>query len=270
MSAFSNFSIIQNALPVDGVPATGNFEPVLNIIPNTFNSPTGNSDSPYNTIYIGDSSNNIVGSETTPYLPVALPAYIPTLYENMYYVQTNLKNIISTTDTPDNREYPTSYAVKRYVASQLQGSEYLVPNVEFEEFISTGLTTSFLASSNLTQSPNVETFTDTTTNVTTFVTTFNMNTIDSARSGAEKVCINTTPLGLVGETQNNVLQIVLNKASQAFIVNGKSYSCYVFSNLGDTLNMFQFINPNTGDELFFVINYGGLFSTTPYYQSPSP
>jgi len=263
----STFNTIQNAIPQGGVPGTGQFPPVLNILPDTFNTPTGLSDPPYNAVIIGDSSSNIVGSATTPYLPVALPAYIPTLYANMYYVQTNLKNTIPTDVIQDNnREYPTSYAVKQYVASQLAGSEYLVPDLTNDYSISTGLTTTFLASSDLAQSPNVVSYVDTVTGMTTYVTTFGMNPIDSARVGAQKVCINSTPLGVVASGQTNVLQIVLS-TNQYFVVNGKQYGCYAYSNLGDTLTMFQFVNTNVTPptELFFVITYGGLFSQSAYY-----
>lgn len=276
MSAFSNFGTIETSLPVNGVPATGQFTPVLNVVPNTFNTSTGASDTPYNTIYIGDASSNIVGSTTTPYLPVALPAYIPTLYENMYYVQNNLKNTIPTADVSNNREYPTIYAVKQYVATQLQGSELLIPVVGVTEAISTGFTTSFLEASQLPDSPNVDVLTDISNNVVTYVTTFSIKPIDSARSGAEKVCISTTPLGIVatnaqtGTKTNQLLQIVLDD-SQLFIVNGKAYRSYAFSNLGDTLNMFQFINPNPQPgnpaQLFFVLSYGGLFSVEQYYKT---
>lgn len=279
MSAFSNFGTIQSSLPVGGVPANGQFTPVLNVEPNTFDTTTGASDTPYNTYYIGDASTNIVGSVTTPYLPVALPAYIPTLYENIYYVQNNLKNEIPLTVQADNREYPTSYAVKQYVASQIQGSQYLIPESTPapEKVISTGVNTTFVAASTLTNSANVQVFTDTDTNITTYVTTYNINPIDTSRSGAEKVIISTSAIGIIDTTttpqKNQVMQIVLDSSDQAFIVNGKAYNSYAFSNLGDTLNMYQFINPTplpgNPSQLFFVISYGGLFKLgTPYYSSP--
>jgi hypothetical protein len=261
----NNYNTVQNALPQSGVPGTGLFSPTVNVVPNTYNTPTGKSDSPYNTVYIGDSPDNIVGSSTTPYLPMALPSYIPTLYENMYQVQTNLKNQITDEDI-DNREYPTIFAVKQYVNTQLQGFEYLVPPSGSSIQISTTLTTSFLTASQDSQSDNVQTFNDSVTGMTTYITTYNIKPMDSTRNGAEKVCINTSPIGrLANENITQNIQIVLSDPNQSFVVNGQSYKCYVPASLGDTLNMFQFINPDTSAELFFVLSYGGLFSGTPYY-----
>lgn len=267
----SNYTTIQSSLPSAGVPATGQFTPTPNVQPNTFDASAGlTPDPPYNTVCIGDASTNIVGTSTTPYLPMALPAYIPTLYENMYRVQTSLKNVIPTVDVSNNREYPTIYAVKQYVASQLSGSEILVPDPapEPELYISTGVTTTFLTASIIPTSYNVTVHTDSpTTGVTTFITTYPMNMIDNARNGAEKVIINTSALGSTdGGINYRLLQIVLQEPNQFFVVNGQTYKCYAFTTLGDSLNAYQYINQTTGVEFFFVLSYGGIFSNTPYYS----
>ena len=66
----------------------------------------------------------LIGTAGQPYMNVALPAYITTLYNNTYKINENLKNSISTAAI-DNREYPTSYAVQQYVQSQVSGTQII-------------------------------------------------------------------------------------------------------------------------------------------------
>ena len=259
--------IIQDSLPKDGVPANGQFNPADNLVLNSFDNKTGQTtDSPYNTIYIGDAANNLVGSSTTPYLHMALPAYIPTLYENIYHIQTNLKDEI-VDNVLNEREYPTSNAVKNYVTTQLQGRELLTPSSTGEVTISTVLTTSFLKASK-TQGLNVGIREIDGKQV--YATTYNINRIGTSRDGAEKICINISPLG-AGTDPNNPndiynLQIVLD-ADQFFVAGGKEYKCYVPACLGDVLSMVQYIDQN-GKDRFFVLSYGGVFNDIPYYPLP--
>lgn len=259
----SDLNIVQAALPEGGVPATGLFNAVDNVVANTFNTSSGNNDSPFNGVYIGDSSANIVGTSNTPYLPMALPAYIPTLYENVYHVQTNLKNSIPPTPVADNREYPTIYAVKQYVASQIAGTQLLEPDAESKKSISTGVTSTFLTASSVNNSANVRTLSD--NGVDTYITTYDFLEIDPARSGGEKVCINISNLGVTGPNTKHYVQILLTRENQYFVVNGKQYKCYVYASSGDALGMYQYIRTSSGAELFFVLNYGGLFSESAYY-----
>ena len=273
----SNKTTVENALPIGGVPATGTFLPVDNVVPGTFNTPTETTDPPYNAIFI-DAPDKIVGTSTTPYLPMALPSYIPTLYENMYHVQTNLKDEILTSGTIGGRDYPTINAVKNYVATQLSGVQLLVPEEGVKLSISTGLTTSFLTASSIDGSLNVSLtiIPNPETNVDTqfFATTYDFETIATARNGSEKLCINASNIGVTSGASSNPIiieniQLFLSKSNQHFIVNGQRYKYYVPACLGDTLNLVQFIDPNTQDELFFVITYGGLFSQKEYYPLPS-
>lgn len=261
----NNEKTIQNALPLNGVDANGLFNPTNNVQPNKFNAPSSSTDSPYNTVYIGDTVDTLVGSETVPYLPMALPAYIPTLYENIFHIQTNLKQKIEDTIV-NEREYPTTIAVKSYVQSQLSGRETLTPSSTGEVTISTVLTTSFLKASK-TQGLNVGVRTNT-EGKTVYTTTYNINKIDTARDGSEKLCINISPLG-AGTDPNNPddiynLQILLED-KQEFIVYGKSYKCYVPGCLGDGLKMVQYIKDDK--DIFYVLSYGGVFKNEVFYTS---
>ena len=258
--------IIQDSLPKDGVPANGQFSPADNLVPNSFDDRTGQTtDSPYNTVYIGDTVDTLVGSVTVPYLPMALPAYIPTLYENIFHIQTNLKEKIEDTIV-NEREYPTTIAVKAYVQTQLSGRELLKPadSPTIELNISTVLTTSFLTAP-MTTSKNV--LIREIDGKQVYATTYNINRIGTSRDGAEKICINTSPIGVINTAGDiNNLQIVLD-ADQFFVVGGKEYKCYVPACLGDVLSMVQFIDPN-GKDRFFVLSYGGVFNDIPYYPVP--
>lgn len=247
-------SVAQNALPTGGVPATGLFQPVVNIVPNTYSEATGFTDAPYNETLIGDASSNLVGTASKPYIQMALPTYIPTLYANIYDMQTNLKNTIPIDSSTDNREYPTSYAVKQYVATQLFGSETLIPIPDVPETISTGLTTTALVANIDTASPNV-TLAD-----GVYTTHFDIDAIDSTRSGATKNVVCITDLGLDASGNTLVLKVELS-VDRYFVVNGQFYNTYEFVSMGDSLTMLQFLSqtPSGQQNLFFVTNYGGVF-----------
>jgi hypothetical protein len=248
----------QSALPTGGVPATGLFQPVVNIVPNTYNISTGDSDAPYNQTLIGDSSSNLVGTATKPYIQMALPTYIPTLYSNVYDIQTNLKDEIPLETSVNNREYPTSYAVKQYVASQVFGSETLVPVAGTTPLvISTGLTTTALVANTVEGSPNVS------LNGNVYTTHFDINDIDPTRSGASKNVVCITDLGLDASTNVVLVLKVELGLDKYFVVNGQFYNTYEFVSMGDSLTMIQFLSstadPDIQQSLFFVTNYGGVF-----------
>ena len=245
----------QDALPATGVPATGNFQPVVNIVPNTYNTESGVTDAPYNRTLIGDSADNLVGSANKPYIAMALPAYIPTIYNNIFDIQMNLQDVIPLTDMPNNRVYPTSLAVKNYVASQLFGSETLVPETGVTETVSTGLTTTACVANEATGSPNV---TITNEDDKTYYTThFDIDDIDSARNGATKNIICLTDLVNTSTKVYN-MQIRLT-GNKFFVASGGVYKTYSFVAQGDSLTMLQFIN-TAEQNIFYVITYGGVFS----------
>jgi hypothetical protein len=249
------------SLPSTGVPATGFFSPVLNIATGSYNTQTGNTNPPYNRTLIGDSSQNLVGSVNKPYLQMALPSYIPTIYNNIYDIQMNLQDVIPTEDISDSRQYPTSYAVKNYVASQLFGSETLEPASGTTYTISTGLTTTALVANKATTSGNVLTTTVTNqddSTITTYYTTYyDIDTIDVARSGSTKFIICLTDLIVTPDTVYN-MQIRLTE-DKYFVASGQAYKTYSFVSQGDCLSILQFIN-DSDQNVFFVTSYGGVFS----------
>ena len=238
-----------DTIPNGGVNATGYYTPVVNI--SGYDSQTGQSDAPYNKTLIGDASSNIVGSSENPYLPGILPVYIPTLYQNVYDIQTNLKDAI-TSDSTENRTYPTSLAVKNYVASQLAGFEYLSGD---DTTISTTVSTSILGENN---SPTINTNID--TNTITYEYLYTFTSIDVARNGAGKTVINNVSLiPTIINNERTINTMIISAGSQGnFVVLGKTYKYYQFSGKGDTLDMVQFIDINN-NSVFFVKTYSGLF-----------
>lgn len=269
----SNFTP-EFSLPTGGIPATGIFTAVQNIVDNTFESKTGQTDPPYNQTLIGDSSDNVVGSFNNPYLPMALPAYIPTIYQNIYDVQTNLKDRIPIEDMSSNRLYPTSYAVKQYVQLQLFGSETLVPNSGADTLIvATGLTTTALVANDENTGNNVDVYLnykDSSSNL--YVTHFGINEIPSTRQGATKNIICLTELGnqydASGNFKNEIYSMQIDLTvpvtdpvtvqNAYFLVAGTQYLIYRFAAKGDGVTMLQF--KENGVDYFYVTNYGGVFS----------
>jgi len=230
---------LSETIPINGIPATGLYKPPTNIT--GFDTVSGeNLDPPYNETLIGDSSNNLVGTATNPYLPAILPVYIPTLYANVYSMQTNLVNDLSV-NFEEGRQYPTATAVKNYVASQLSGFESITASP-----VSTSLTTSILLA---TSNPTVVV----TNGVSCSNHVYEMNVIDSARNGAEKIAICNIPLSATATMSLSA------GPNAVFAVLGKTYKYYQFAIQGDMIDMIQFINSSNGSYNFIVKSYGGYF-----------
>ena len=233
---------ISKTIPKNGIPADGVYNPPTNI--EAFNTlKSGVEVTPYNETLIGDSALNVVGTSTNPYLPAILPVYIPTLYENIYSIQTNLVNDLITVSYDDNRQYPNAKAVKDYVASQLAGFELVTASA-----VSTILTTSIL------QIGQDSTFVEKdTANGLLKKYSYEINSIDTSRNGAEKIIICNAALS------NTVTMTLSAGTNGKFAVLGKYYSYYQFPIQGDIIDMIQFINTETTQQNFFVKSFGGKF-----------
>ena len=276
---------IQGALPNGGVPATGEFIPTQNILSDTYNTQSGSNDSPYNQL-IGMTDSDVSalpGQSETPYLNAGLPAYIPTLYWNMYQTNINLQDEIPAEDMDNNRLYPTSLAVKNYVQTQLFGSEIIdvTSNLVTPATISTGITTSLILgiTSSYTGStpPNVFEVQDSATNTNTFVTSIMINPIDLSRDGAQKNVMCVSALGQDTVSTSNYYYMQMSAGYQddtaRFVVNGGLYKFYAFTNAGDSLVLIQYIaSDNDGNSVnrFFIMGgYSGIFSNELIYSNSS-
>ena len=88
----------------------------------SFNTVPANSSNSYSNVIMNPAK--LIGTTSAPYMNVALPAYISTLYNNVYNINSSLQNSISTAAS-DNRNYPTSFAVQQYVQSQISGTQII-------------------------------------------------------------------------------------------------------------------------------------------------
>jgi hypothetical protein len=294
-----------NARPIDGVKSTGIFTPNQNVT--KFNVQSGVSDPPFNVILavrdqnnnlLEDGPRNLVGSATTPYVPSALPVYIPTLYASVYEIQSGLVNgPLESELTEDNRKYPTVKAVKNYVASQLAGSEIVTAKINEDDTtvkkISTNLVTTILnkiadydyyaADIISPNGPNINIITNLNGDAPddrVILYNFPLNQIDESRNGSVKRIVNASILLNDFTLENGIAASeaicvslypdpnpsVSGITKRVFIANGKEYKSYYFSHIGDFLEMVQVIQivnetttPIQKAEIFFVTNYGGTF-----------
>ena len=285
-----------NTRPKDGVRSTGLFEPKNNVT--GFNAPSGVSDPPFNVILSVDGSNNLVGSASTPYVPSALPVYIPTLYASVYEIQSGLVNgPLEDELTENNRKYPTVKAVKNYVASQLAGSQIVIAKINEVDTtvkkISTNLVTTILnkiadydyyaAGIISPNGPNINLITNLNGDAPddrVILYNFPLNQIDESRDGSVKRIVNGSLLLNNFTLENGIAASeamcvslyqdpnpsVSGITKRVFIANGQEYKSYYFSHRGDFLEMVQVIQivnetttPIQKAELFFVTNYGGTF-----------
>ena len=273
---------IQGALPAGGVPATGEFTPTQNIITNTYDTQSGSNDSPYNQL-IGMTDTDVTalpGHGDTPYLNAGLPAYIPTLYWNMYQTNVNLQDEIPAEDMSNNRLYPTSLAVKHYVQTQLFGTEIIDVTSELSSIqsISTGITSSLImgiTSAYTGQTPpNVFSIFDSETLTTTYVTSIMIDPIDSTRNGAQKNVMCISALGQDVSVTSNYYYMQMCAGYQndtaRFVVNGAIYKYYAFTNAGDSLVMIAYIatdgQGNQYNRFFIMGGYSGIFSNELIYS----
>lgn len=281
-----------NARPKTGVRSTGLFNPIQNVT--GFNNVTVETDKPFsvtlavrdnNNNLLPDGKNNLVGSESTPYVPSALPVYIPTLYASVYEIQSGLVNgPLEEELTENNRKYPTVKAVKEYVASQLAGSERVVayntndfPSYTDVSTVSTNLVTTILnkiagykyddTAVDLPQGPNIQTVSN--DNNSTILYEFPIDNIDISRNGSVKRIVNASKLEKEFKVGTNIKPVSESMriyfmddnrfTKRAFVVNGEYYKSYFFGYAGDFIEMVQVIQTDTKEELFFVTNYGGAF-----------
>lgn len=208
----------------------------------------------------------LIGTVGQPYMNVALPAYITTLYANTYKINENLKNSISTAAV-DNREYPTSYAVQQYVQSQVSGTQ--------------------LINGSTLENGNGNTYTVNTTTVNTIIATANsaaqgftystpygspgsisiywMDTsVNAPRNGASKTVMfsATNYLTDVSGVVTYDLAFLYAGDNSNFVHMGENYKYYQFVIRGDFLDFIQSYNSGTSSWEWIVKDSLGVFSNT--------
>lgn len=205
----------------------------------------------------------IVGTPSQPYIPVALPAYISTLYTNAYYANNNLQNDIAPVAL-DDRHYPTSFAVQNYVQSQLLGTQLINGTAGNVTHVVTTSKTNTL----ITQTPNVARQyrynNDLASNGVGDVALFWMDTAANApRNGASKLVMfadrNDYLVDSSGSDSGDLAFLYAGNGSY-FIYMGQPFRFYQFVIVGDSLSFVQAYVPSTSTWNWIVTSSMGIFT----------
>ena len=246
-----------STLPVP-IPSDGTFTVVKTITDGSFSSP--NVSSIYSNYILSPSA--IVGTESAPYMPIALPAYVSTLYQNIWNINNNLKDNISNAST-DNREYPTSYAVQSYVQSQLSGTQIMSGSDPSNNQSSVHTTVSnTVIKTVLLSTANSGTYTNGSVNPAVQlvpVATYIMDTeANVTRNGATKTVVFADTAWLA----NGQLVFLSAGANSDFIIAGQRQNYYQFTFLGDFVTFIMVRNADNNGWNWLVTNYQSRFSQT--------
>jgi len=205
----------------------------------------------------------LIGTESQPYMNIALPAYIATLYDNVYKINTNLKNSISTAAI-DNRDYPTSYAVQQYVQEQIAGTQTINGAAGNNTYIvnttmtNTVITTANTAAVGFSYTKNGH------AGIKTIAMYWMDTSANSARNGATKTVM-FSPENYLRDASGNVthnLAFLYAGDSSNFLNLGANYKYYQFVARGDFVDFIQNYNTSTNSWEWMVKDSLGNFSNS--------
>ena len=249
MSGFANQIIPSLPSPISG---NGLFA-VNVVVPNvdsSFNTPQGTTQSDSYSYPLMDPA-NLIGTPSHPFMGVGLPAYITTLYNNVYNINTNLQNDISGAAS-DTRDYPTSFAVQQYVQSQISGTQ-IISGTNNTNIVVTTLNNTLIQ----TIPSTAETFSYSNGNTTSSMSLFWMDTSpNNSRVGASKTVI-FCQLGYLisggSITGNNVFLYAGDSSN--FVYMGNEYKYYQFAFVGDSLSFIQAYSTTTSSWSWLITNF---------------
>jgi hypothetical protein len=201
----------------------------------------------------------LIGTPSTPYMNVALPAYITTLYKNVYNINTKLTNDISEAAAND-RKYPTSYAVQQYVQSQIAGTQ-IINGDNNVKLVNTTMTNTLIQ----TAVSAAQGFTYVNGDQSSYISVFWMDeTLNAPRNGATKTVMFSASgylTNLDGSTSGNIAFLYAGDDSH-FVHLGQQYKHYQFVIRGDFLDFVQSYNSSTSSWDWLVKDSLGVFSNT--------
>lgn len=247
---------------------TGNgFFQVTNVVPHSTGSfePHPNNPSTSYSYPLMDPA-NLIGSPSTPYMNVALPAYITTLYRNVFELNTKLTNDISEAASND-REYPTSYAVQKYVQSQVSGTQ-IINGANNTHLVNTTMTNTLIQSA----VSAAQGFTYVNGDQSSTISIFWMDeTTNLPRNGATKTVMfsATGYLTNLNGTPSGNLAFLYAGDDSYFVHLGQQYKHYQFVIRGDFLDFVQSYNAATSSWDWLVKDALGVFSNTIIVSSAS-
>jgi hypothetical protein len=202
----------------------------------------------------------LIGTAGQPYMNVALPAYITTLYANTYKINDNLKNSISTAAV-DNREYPTSYAVQQYVQSQVSGTQIINGSGDNNTYtVNTTTVNTVITAAN--SAANGFTYTDVNGEPANIALYWMDTAANAARNGASKTVMYSASDYLRDASGNITHDLAFLYAgdSSNFVHMGVNYKYYQFVIRGDFLDFIQSYNSSTSSWEWIVKDSLGVFS----------
>ena len=203
----------------------------------------------------------LIGTGSQPYMNIALPAYISTLYTNVFKVNTNLKNTISTAAV-DNREYPTSYAVQQYVQSQVAGTQLINGSGANNTYVVNTTMSNTLIQTAIASAQGF-TYVRASDSASKTISLFWMDTVANApRNGASKTVMFSVSDYLTteeGEISGNLAFLYAGDTSH-FLHLGVQYKYYQFVCRGDFLDFIQSYNSITSSWEWLVKDSLGVFS----------
>lgn len=203
---------------------------------------------------------NLIGTGSQPYMNVALPAYISTLYTNVFKTNTNLKNAISTAAV-DNREYPTSYAVQQYVQSQVAGTQLINGSGSNNTYVVNTTMSNTLIQTAIATAAGFSYVVDA---AIKSISLFWMDTgVNAPRNGASKTVMFSVSeyLTTAGAISGNLAFLYAGNTSH-FLHLGVQYKYYQFVCRGDFLDFIQSYNSTTSSWEWLVKDSLGVFSNS--------
>ena len=178
----------------------------------------------------------LIGTGSQPYMNVGLPAYISTLYNNVYNINSNLVNNISAV-AKDDREYPTSHAVQAYVQAQLTGTQ-AIDGANNTYHVLTTVNNTIIKTGGLSAAVGFQYVSGTTTkNISLYWMDTSANDI---RNGATKTVMFTDPDYLAAnDVPTGALAFLYAGDSSYFTHHGDRYKYYQFVIHGDFVDFVQ-------------------------------
>jgi hypothetical protein len=193
----------------------------------------------------------LIGTPSHPYMNVALPSYITTLYQNVFKLNTNLENDIADAALND-RKYPTSYAVQQYVQSQIAGTQIINGTAgKNTHLVNTTHSNTIIQTAN----DAAKSFSYVHTEAlggpaSRTISVYWMDTaIDAPRNGASKTVMFSVPNHLTNAGSNihsGHMAFLYAGTDSYFVYLGQQYKFYQFVIRGDFLDFVQSYNPSTG------------------------
>lgn len=205
----------------------------------------------------------LIGTITAPFMNVGIPAYISTLYNNVFNINNNLQNnIISVAQ--DDRKYPTSFAVQSYVQTQISGVQTINLSAPVAGSVN-GSVYSVVTSLNntlITSVPNVAKGFQYVTagNQPGLISLFWMDTLaNTPRVGTTKTVMFADPTYLTVDGADNLVFLYAGDNS-TFVHMGANYKYYQFVYVGDFVTFVQAYNGTNW--VWLVTNCMGVFSNS--------